>query len=69
MSQFERIWNTGRLTQRKYTGNGDAQREKHERNGELALLSNSRDERTASSSLPDLVQRGIHVLRRVQMRD
>lgn len=48
-------------TQRKVTGDGHSDKKQKEPNKELALLADSRKKGIASRSLPDLMQRGIHM--------
>lgn len=52
----------GKLTQRKEGGDEEAQKQEDEADEELGSFADGGEEWTASSSLPDLMQRGIHVL-------
>jgi hypothetical protein len=51
-----------KLTEGKYTGERESEEEQRKGDPELASFAHSREEWTASSSLPDLMQRRIHRL-------
>ena len=51
-----------KLTESEYTGNEYSKENQQKRNGELTVLSDGGEEWTALSSLPNLMQRRIHVL-------
>ena len=53
-----------RLTQGEDTCDGDTKEEEHEADEELTAFADGGEEWTASSSLPNLMQRRIHVLSR-----
>lgn len=55
------IQREGRLTQGEESRDGQSNEQKNESEGELASFADGGEEWTASSSLPNLMQGGIHV--------